>query len=183
MLSNCDVGEDSWTIRRSNQSFLKEINPEYSLKGLILKLKLQQFGLLMQRDDSFESTLLLGKIEGRRSQEQQRMRWLVGITDSMDMSLSKLQETVKETETCCAAVHGITKSWTQLTYWTINVILISCLVFPLSRSRFVLHLLIYSSAWWISFFIFGNAFPLLIYYFSFCMFGKVFILLSFLKDI
>ena len=116
MLSNCDVGEDSWTIRRSNQSFLKEINPEYSLEGLILKLKLQQFGLLMQRDDSFESTLLLGKIEGRRSQEQQRMRWLVGITDSMDMSLSKLQETVKETETCCAAVHGITKSWTQLTY-------------------------------------------------------------------
>ena len=100
--------------RRGSQE--TAVQPEYSLEGLILKLKLQQFGLLMQRDDSFESTLLLGKIEGRRNQEQQRMRWLVGIADSTDMSLSKLQETVKEMETCCAAVHGVTKSWTQLSY-------------------------------------------------------------------
>ena len=99
--------------RRSNQSFLKEINPEYSLKGLILKLKLQYFGYLMQRTDSLEKTLMLGKIEGGR-RGQQRMRWLDDVTNSLDMSLSMLQEMVKGREAWCTAVHGVTKIQTQL---------------------------------------------------------------------
>ena len=98
-----------WTERRSNQSILKEINPEYSLEGLMLKLKLQYFGPLMRRTDSFEKTLMLGKIEGRRRRGQQRMRWLDGITDSMDMSSSKFQEMVKDRETRSTAVHGVTE--------------------------------------------------------------------------
>ena len=103
-----------WTAMRSNQSILKEISPEYSLEGLMLKLKLQYFGHLMRRTDSLEKTLILGKIEGRIRRGQQRMKWFNGITDLMDMSLSKVRELVRDREDWCAAFHGVAKSWTRL---------------------------------------------------------------------
>ena len=107
-----------WTARRSNQSILKEISPGYSLEGLMLKLKLQYFGHLMQRADSFEKTVVLGKIEGRRRRGRQRMRWMYGITDSMDMGLGRLLQLVMDREDWHAAIHGVGKSWTRLSNCT-----------------------------------------------------------------
>ena len=121
MLLNCGVGEllrVPWTTRRSNQSILKEISPERSLEGLMLKLKLQNFGHLMRRVDSLEETLMLGGIGGRRRRGWQRMRWLDCITDPRDMGLSKLQELEMDREAWCTVIHGVTKSWTRLSDWT-----------------------------------------------------------------
>ena len=114
MLLNCGVGEDSW----SNQSILKEISPGISLEGMMLKLKLQYFGHLIRSVDSLEKTLILGGIGGRRRRERQRMRWLDGITDSMDVSLSELRDLVVDREAWRAVIHGIAKNWTQLSDWT-----------------------------------------------------------------
>ena len=149
MLSNCGAGEDlrvSWTARRSNQSILMEINTEYSQEGLLLKLKLQSFGHLMQRANSFKKTQILRKHEGKRRRGWQRIRWIDSITNLMDMNLSKLQEIVEDREVWHAAVHGVAKSQTWLSDWTETNLLVA---WPLPLHFVCLLLLHRTQIWWL----------------------------------